>query len=43
MGKEPVESLWLMIKCRAGTGDMVVGVCYRPPKQEHQMGEVLSR
>ncbi|GAB0190981.1 hypothetical protein GRJ2_001563400 [Grus japonensis] len=34
MGEEPPESLWVSIKGRAGTGDTIVGVCYRPPNQE---------
>ncbi|GAB0188073.1 hypothetical protein GRJ2_001272600 [Grus japonensis] len=34
MGEEPTESLWVRIKGRAGTGDIIVGVCYRPPDQE---------
>lgn len=31
---EPVESLWAKIAGQINTGDTVVGVCYRPPKQE---------
>lgn len=27
-------SLWVMVKGRAGKGDIVEGVCYRPPDQE---------
>ena len=34
MHEEPTESLWVRIKGRAGTGDIIVGVCYRPPDQE---------
>ncbi|GAB0210230.1 hypothetical protein GRJ2_003488800 [Grus japonensis] len=33
MDEEPTESLWVRIKVRAGTGDIVVGVYYRPPDQ----------
>ena len=31
LDEEPTESLWVKIKGRAGTGDITVGVCYRPP------------
>ena len=31
MDKDPVESLWVRIKERTGQGDIIVGVCYRPP------------
>ncbi|GAB0204588.1 hypothetical protein GRJ2_002924400 [Grus japonensis] len=34
MDEEPTKSLWVRIKGRAGTGDTIVGVCYRPPDQE---------
>jgi len=43
MGEEPTESLWVRIKGRAGTGNTVVTVCYRPPNQEHQADEALCR
>jgi len=29
--EERTESLWVRIKGQAGDGDIVVGVCYRPP------------
>jgi len=41
--EEPTDSLWIRIKGRAGTGDILVGVCYRPPGQEDQADEALSR
>ena len=41
MGEEPTESLWVRIEGRAGTGDITVGVCYRPPDQEDQADEAL--
>ncbi|GAB0204868.1 mitochondrial enolase superfamily member 1 [Grus japonensis] len=41
MDEEPTESLWVRIKGRAGTGDTIVGVCYRPPDQEDQADELL--
>ena len=34
MDEEPTKSLWVRIKGRAGTGNIIVGVCYRPPDQE---------
>jgi len=34
LDKEPTESLWIKIKSRVGTGDITVGVCYRPPDQD---------
>jgi len=43
LGMEPTESLWLRIKGRAGTGDIIVRVCYRPPNQEDQTDEALCR
>jgi len=33
MDEEPTESLWVRIKGRAGTDDIIVRVCYRPPDQ----------
>ncbi|GAB0205472.1 mitochondrial enolase superfamily member 1 [Grus japonensis] len=43
MDKEPTESLWVRIKGRAGAGDIIVGVCYRPPDQGDQADEALYR
>ncbi|KAM9590815.1 uncharacterized protein ACIBXB_005869 [Morphnus guianensis] len=43
MDEEPTESLWVRIKGRAGTGDIIVGVCYRPPNQEDRADEALYR
>lgn len=34
MDEELTESLWVRIKGRTGTGDFIVGVCYRPPDQK---------
>ena len=34
MEEELTKSLWVRIKGRAGTGDIIVGICYRPPNQE---------
>jgi len=43
MDGEPTKSLWVRIKGRAGTGDFIVGVCYRPPDQEDRADEALHR
>ena len=39
MDEELNKSLWVTIKGKAGTGDVIVGVCYRPPDQEDQADE----
>lgn len=36
-----VESLWMRIKGQANMGDTVLGVQYRPPKQEEEVNETL--
>ncbi|GAB0209401.1 hypothetical protein GRJ2_003405800 [Grus japonensis] len=43
MDEELTESLWVRIKGRAGAGDIIVGVCYRPPDQGDQADEALYR
>ncbi|GAB0179410.1 hypothetical protein GRJ2_000406300 [Grus japonensis] len=43
MDEEPTESLWVRIKGRAETGDIIVGVCYRPSNQEDCLDEALYR
>ncbi|GAB0186117.1 hypothetical protein GRJ2_001077000 [Grus japonensis] len=43
MDEEPTESLWIRIQGRAGAGDTVMGVCYRPLDQEDQVDEALYR
>ncbi|GAB0205257.1 hypothetical protein GRJ2_002991300 [Grus japonensis] len=43
MDEEPTESLWVRIKGSAGTGDIIVGVCYRPPDQEDRADEAFCR
>jgi len=35
--EEPTKSLWVRIKGRAGTGDIIVGVCSRPPDQDEAL------
>jgi len=34
MDEKLTKSLWVKIKGKAGTGDIIEGVCYRPPVQE---------
>jgi len=41
--EERVESLWVRIKGQAHTGDITVGVYYRPPDQEDEVDEAFYR
>ena len=34
MDEKPIESLWVRIKGKAVTGDVIVAVCHRPPNQK---------
>ncbi|PKU45391.1 hypothetical protein llap_4335 [Limosa lapponica baueri] len=34
MDREPTESLWFRVKGKAGTGDVMLGICYWPPDQQ---------
>jgi len=43
MDEEQTESLWVRIKGRAGTGDTIVGICYRPPDQQDCTDKALYR
>ncbi|GAB0189098.1 mitochondrial enolase superfamily member 1 [Grus japonensis] len=43
MEEEPTENLWVRIKGSAGAGDIIVGVCYRPPDQGDRADEALCR
>ena len=43
MDEEPTESLWVRIKGKAGTGDIIVRVSYRPLDQEDRADEALYR
>lgn len=36
LSHEPVESLWVKIQGQMKRGDIIVGICYRPPKQEKE-------
>jgi len=38
LDEEPTESLWVKIKGRAGTGNIIAGVCGRPPDQGRASG-----
>jgi len=38
-----VESLWVRIKGQAHTGDIMVGVYYRPPHQEEEVDEAFYK
>ena len=41
--EERVESLWVRIKGQAHTGDITVGVYYRPSDQEEEIDEAFYR
>lgn len=43
MDEELMGSLWVRIKGRTGTGDIVVGVCCWPPDQEDWVDEAIDR
>ena len=43
MDEDLTKSSWVRIKVKAGTGDIIVGVFYRPPNQEDQADEALYR
>lgn len=38
-----VRSLWARIRGKANTGNMVVGICLRPPSQEDKIYEGFYR
>jgi len=38
-----MRSLWVRIKGTAGTGDVIVVLCYRPPDREGWVDEALYR
>jgi len=40
--EEGVESLWVRIKRQPHMGDVIVGVCYRPPDQEEEVDKTLG-
>ncbi|GAB0204485.1 hypothetical protein GRJ2_002914100 [Grus japonensis] len=41
--EELAERLWVRIKRSTGTGDIIAGVCYRPPDQGDRVDEVFYR
>ncbi|GAB0179105.1 hypothetical protein GRJ2_000375800 [Grus japonensis] len=43
MDEEPTKSLWVRTKGRAGTGDIIMEVCYRPPNQDNRADDALYR
>ncbi|GAB0208651.1 hypothetical protein GRJ2_003330800 [Grus japonensis] len=43
MDEELTKSLWVRIKGSAGAGDIIVGVCYRPPDQGGRADEAPYR
>ncbi|GAB0205799.1 hypothetical protein GRJ2_003045500 [Grus japonensis] len=43
MDEEPTESLWVRIKGKAGAGDIIAGLFYRPPDQGDRADEALYR
>ncbi|GAB0205366.1 hypothetical protein GRJ2_003002200 [Grus japonensis] len=43
MRSQPRLCVWVRIKGRTGTGDIIAGVCYRPPNQEDRADEALYR
>lgn len=36
LSHEPVDSLWVKIQGQMNRGDIIVDICYRPPKQEEE-------
>ena len=41
VGNDKVECLWKRLRGKACRGDILVGVCYRPPHQDEEMGEAF--
>ena len=39
--KDKVECLWVRIGGKACRGDILVGVCYRPPNQDEEKDEAF--
>ena len=36
-----VERLWVRTKVKGNKTDLIVGVCYRPPNQDEEVGKTL--
>jgi len=43
MDGEPTEISWVRTEGRAGTIEVIMGICYRPPDQEDLVDETLYR
>jgi len=43
VGDDRVESLWVRIKVKANKINIIVGVCYRPPNQDEEVGKTLYK
>lgn len=43
MDEKPTNNLWIRIKERTRTDDIIVGVCYRLPDEEYQADKALCR
>ncbi|GAB0203506.1 interleukin-6 receptor subunit beta [Grus japonensis] len=43
MDEKLTKSLWVRIKGSTGTGDIIAGICYRPPDQRDRADEALYR
>lgn len=37
------ESLWIRVRLQANKGDIVVGLCYRPPSQHEEVDEAFLK
>ncbi|KAK4815696.1 hypothetical protein QYF61_006679 [Mycteria americana] len=42
-GDDRLECLWVRIRGKANKGDIVVGVCYRPPNQDEETDELFYK
>ena len=42
-GDDRVERLWVRIKAKASKTDIIVGSCYRPPKQDKEVDKTPYR
>ena len=40
-GNDKVECLWVRIRRKACGGNILMGVCYRPPNQDEEMSEAF--
>ena len=43
VNEEQIKSLWVIIKGQANTGDVIVGVYYRPPDLEEEVSEAFYK